>query len=778
MSPPSSTPSTASAGNTTPSRSPPDGPRSAAPQQGGVRPGPAGSDLGPQDSGPHDSGPSAPARAIRVALDVPLAGPFDYLPPPEDLLTRDDVGRRVVVPFGRRRVAGVVLAVNVASDWPVAQLKPIEQVDRRAPPVPAEVLGLATFAADYYRANLGEVLLPALPPALRGIKQWRMPKSVNKRGDTGNATDPGAPRSGSSDKYPSNGAGRGATEGGSGASSLTSVDCHPRPGSGPDLPTLTAEQSAALGALAPRLGAGFSTTLLHGVTGSGKTEVYLRLLAEVLVAGGQALVLVPEINLVPQMLARVRERFPHVIAVPQHSALADGERLAAWLAAQQGDARVVVGTRLAVFAPLPHLALVIVDEEHDASYKQQDGPRIHARDLALYRAQQREVPVVLGSATPSLETWARAEAGAIERVSLRQRARAAALPRLELVDLRRGVVAPGISARLLDALRARLARGEQSLVFINRRGYSPTLRCNCGWLADCRRCSAHLVLHRQPRSLRCHHCGAEHVIPKACPDCGNLDLQPVGQATQRIETLLADLLPGARIARVDRDAVRRREDWPQLLADIEARRIDVLVGTQMLSKGHDFPGITLVGVVDADGALYASDFRAPERLFAQLLQVAGRAGRGESPGEVLVQTRLPEHPLFESLLQADYQGFAAEQLAERRAAGLPPFAHLAMVRAEAASDEPCERFLDAVAHTARDFATAGRQKAQRGALQVFDAVPAGMQRVAGQHRWQLMIQSTQRPALRALLAALAPRLPELAARAVRWAIDVDPQLID
>jgi primosomal protein N' (replication factor Y) len=514
------------------------------------------------------------------------------------------------------------------------------------------------------------------------------------------------------------------------------------------------------------------------VTGSGKTEVYLRLLETVFVRGGQALILVPEINLVPQMLARVRERFPRVTSVAQHSGLADGERLAAWLAAQGGTARVVIGTRLATFAPLPDLALVVVDEEHDASYKQQDGPRIHARDLALWRAQQRDIPVVLGSATPSLETWARAGAGAIGRVTLPQRARAAALPSFELVDLRGPITAPGISTRLLDALKARLARGEQSLVFINRRGYSPTLRCNCGWSAECRRCSAHLVLHRSPRALRCHHCGAEHVTPKSCPDCGNLDLQLVGQATQRIETLLADLLPGARIARVDRDSVRRREDWPNLLADIAARRIDVLVGTQMLSKGHDFHGITLVGVVDADSALYASDFRAPERLFAQLLQVAGRAGRGEAAGEVLVQTRLPEHPLFDALLRGDFEGFAAEQLAERRTAGLPPFAHLAMVRAEAASDAPCERFLDAAAYLARDLCAAGRHKSQRGVVQVFDAVPATLQRVAGQHRWQLMLRSAQRPALRALLAGLVPRLHEIAGRAVRWAVDVDPQQID
>lgn len=678
---------------------------------------------------------TAAPGVVRVALDVPLAGPFDYLPSPDDPLTAADIGRRVVVPFGRRRVAGVVLAADVASDWPVEQLKAIESVDRRAPPVPAEVLALAAFAADYYRANLGEVLLPALPPALRATKNWRMPR-VAVAADRDTAQPP-----------------------------LAS-------------PELTAEQSAALATLLPALEQGFSTTLVHGVTGSGKTEVYLRLLEAVLARGGQALILVPEINLVPQMLARVRERFPHVTSVAQHSALADGERLAAWLAVQAGAARVVVGTRLATFAPLPELALVVVDEEHDASYKQQDGPRIHARDLALWRAQQRDIPVVLGSATPSLETWARAEAGAIGRITLRHRARAAALPRLELVDLRRAVAAPGISTRLLDALRERVARGEQSLVFINRRGYSPTLRCNCGWSAECHRCSAHLVLHRSPRALRCHHCGAEHVTPKACPDCGNLDLQPVGQATQRIETLLADLLPGARIARVDRDSVRRREDWPQLLADIEARRIDVLVGTQMLSKGHDFSGITLVGVVDADGALYASDFRAPERLFAQLLQVAGRAGRGESPGEVLVQTRLPEHPLFESLLRGDYEGFAAEQLAERRAAGLPPFAHLAMIRAEAAADAPCERFLDAVAHAARDLAAATRQRSQRAAVQVFDAVPATVQRVAGQHRWQLMLQSSQRPALRALLAGLVPRLPEIAGRQVRWAIDVDPQQID
>ena len=691
---------------------------------------------------------------MRVALDVPLAGPFDYLPPSDDPLTADDIGRRVLVPFGRRRLAGVVLAVEVVSDWPAEQLKTVESIDRRAPPVPAEVLALASFAAEYYRANLGEVLLPALPPALRSTRQWRMPRPLVR----GPLEQPAPPAGADPDTDDADDRGAARTPAAA--------------------PTLTAEQAAALATFSPKLAAGFSTTLLHGVTGSGKTEVYLRLLADVLGRGGQALILVPEINLVPQMLARVRERFPDAGVVAQHSALADGERLSGWLAARSGAARVVVGTRLAVFAPLPDLALVIVDEEHDASYKQQDGPRIHARDLALYRAQQRAVPVLLGSATPALETWARAEAGAIDRVSLSRRARASALPNLQLVDLRRGVVAAGFSQRLVDALRLRLERGEQSLVYINRRGYAPTLRCACGWLADCQRCNAHLVLHRQPRGLRCHHCGAQQRIPTACPSCGNLDLQAVGQATQRIETLLAELLPTARIARVDRDSVRRRDDWPQLLADIEARRIDVLVGTQMLTKGHDFPGITLVGVVDADAALYASDFRAPERLFAQLLQVAGRAGRGDTPGEVLIQTRLPEHPLFDALLRADFAGFAKDQLAERQAAALPPYAHLAVLRAEASSDEACERFLGAAADLAQQLIRQARQKQARQAVQVFDPVPAGLARVAGQHRWQLMLHATQRPALRALLATLAPQLPAVAGRQVRWSLDVDPQLTD
>ncbi len=668
---------------------------------------------------------------VRVALDVPLAGPFDYLPPTNDPIDLADIGRRVVVSFGRRRLAGIVLEVGMTSDWPVAQLKPIERVDRVAPPVPAEVLTLAGFAADYYRAHFGEVLLPALPPALRTVRAWRTPRYKSER---------------------------------------TLAPDNP--------PQLTLEQSVAVRTLTARLDGAYSTTLLHGITGSGKTEVYLRLIDAVLQADGQVLVLVPEINLVPQMLERVQRRFPMARCVAQHSGLADGERLAGWLAAQSGAAQVVVGTRLAVFTPLPKLALTIVDEEHDPSYKQQDGPRLHARDLALWRASARGIPVVLGSATPSLETWARAQTGAIERLTLPFRARATRLPAVRLIDLRRGSADGPVSGELLQALRERVARGEQSLLFINRRGYAPTLRCSCGWQADCHRCSAHLVLHRNPHQLRCHHCGAVHRVPRVCPDCGNQDLRPLGQATQRIETLLADLLPGARVARVDRDSVRRRDDWPQLQAAIEAGAIDVLVGTQMLTKGHDFAGITLVGVVDADSALYASDFRAPERLFAQLLQVAGRAGRGARPGEVLIQTRLPEHPLFAALQRGDFAGFAASELAERQRTGLPPYGYLALVRAEASSDAACEAFLSAVAQTATDLQGHSRRCDAKSSVQIFDPVPSSMARIGGQHRWQLMLQSVQRPALRALLGTLAPQLHGLAGRRVRWSIDVDPQQLD
>jgi primosomal protein N' (replication factor Y) len=429
----------------------------------------------------------------------------------------------------------------------------------------------------------------------------------------------------------------------------------------------------------------FQTFLLHGVTGSGKTEVYLQAIAAVLARDGQALMLVPEIALTPQLEARVSARFPAAHVVSAHSGVADAARARAFLAALEGRAAIVLGTRLSVFMPMPRLQLIVVDEEHDASFKQQEGLRYSARDVAIYRARQRDIPIVLGSATPSLETFHHAASGRYTRLELPQRAVAAAeLPSVATIDTRKQKLQDGLSAELIAAVGERLQRGEQSLLFLNRRGYAPVLACPaCGWISHCRRCAANLVLHLADRRVRGHHRGFEMAIPRACPDCGNLDLQPFGRGTQRLEAKLAETFPAARILRIDRDSADSPKKWQALLATIHAGEADILVGTQMLAKGHDFPKLTLVGVVGADAALFAADFRAPERLFAQLMQVGGRSGRHDLPGTVLIQTEYPNHPLYRALREHDYATFAQAQLAERDAAGFPPFAFQAMLRAEA-----------------------------------------------------------------------------------------------
>ncbi|MFJ2995256.1 primosomal protein N' [Pandoraea sp. NPDC087047] len=524
--------------------------------------------------------------------------------------------------------------------------------------------------------------------------------------------------------------------------------------------------------------------LLYGVTGSGKTEVYLRAVAEALHArdgrdgrDAQVLVLVPEINLTPQLEGVFRTRFPDETLVTLHSGLAEGERARHWLAAHRGEARIVLGTRLAVMASLPHLRLIVVDEEHDPSYKQQEGLRYSARDLAIWRANRVRIPVVLGSATPSLDSWNRAEQGRYVRLAMPERATPdAVLPRVSLIDMeierkRQRVVHEGLSQPLLAAIRARLEAGEQSLLFLNRRGYAPVLNCDaCGWVSDCRRCSAHMVLHKPERRLRCHHCGAESRIPHACPDCGNLDLAPLGRGTQRIEEALAEHFPDARLARIDADSTRRKGSAQALFAQVHAGEVDILIGTQMVAKGHDFRNVTLVGVVNADSALFSHDFRAAERLFAQLMQVAGRAGRAaraDGPGDVLIQTRYASHPLFASLMRHDYAGFAAQQLEERRVALLPPYTHQALLRAEARKLEDAMTFLK----QAREIAATPALNDPR--ISLWDPVPMTMVRIAGTERAQLVVESPHRGALQRFLTHWMGELRALRAP-VRWHLEVDP----
>ncbi|PKO87907.1 MAG: primosomal protein N' [Betaproteobacteria bacterium HGW-Betaproteobacteria-12] len=655
---------------------------------------------------------------FRVALDLPLHRLFDYVAPPT--ASRDDIGRRVRVPFGRGEKIGVVVDVADSGDWPLEQLKSAGDVLRDLPPLPADFFALCSFASTYYQAPFGEVVLQALPA---GLKRCEPP--------TRRAVRP------------------------------------PVPGQPPVLPELTGEQAVAVAAVEPA--AGFAAHLLHGVTGSGKTEVYLRLVERALAAGRQALLLVPEINLTPQLEERVRARFPQRTVVALHSELAEAARERNWRAAFAGDADIVLGTRLAIFTPLPRLGLIVIDEEHDASFKQQDGMRYSARDVAVVRARQAGVPVLLGSATPSLETWANAHGGRYGLLTLQERAnRQATLPQIRILDTRRLPLQEGVSKVLVEGIRQRLERGEQSLVFLNRRGYAPVLACpSCGWVSRCQRCAANLVLHLADRRLRCHHCGFEHRVPKACPTCGNQDIHPYGRGTQRVEEWLQGEFPEARILRVDRDSVKSRKQWETMLERIHGGEAEILVGTQMLAKGHDFPKLTLVGVLGADSALYSADWRAPERLFAQLMQVAGRAGRAELKGEVVIQTQYPEHPLFASLVAHDYAGFAAGQLKEREQAGFPPYAFQAVLRAEAPQMADAIAFLKAAA--ALPLVAAHEQ------VMLYDPVPMRMARLASLERGQLLAESMSRPALQAFLPLWREAIEGIKAPAkLRWHLEVDP----
>jgi primosomal protein N' (replication factor Y) len=653
-----------------------------------------------------------------VALDVPLAKLFDYAQ--ADGMDAQ-VGDRVVVPFGARQQLGVVVEAQVDTELPVSRMKAIAAVRDDAPRLPRDWLELMRFLSGYYQRPLGETLISALPPRLRSVKP--LPRKA--------LASPPAPSSARFDA----------------------------------VHALTTKQTEAFEQIASAFGR-FQTFLLHGVTGSGKTEVYLHLIARVLERGAQALVLVPEISLTPQLEARFRQAFPQAHLAVMHSGLEDIARTASWLQAARGEAGIVLGTRLGVLAPLPRLALVIVDEEHDPSFKQQEGLRYSARDAAVYRARAAGCPAVLGSATPSLESWHNWRAGRYQRVELAERASPGArLPSVRTIDLRIRHPQHGLSEPLWSAIAERLGRGEQSLVFINRRGYAPVLACEaCGWAAACTRCTARMVLHAADRRLRCHHCGAEAPIPHQCPTCGNVDLKPLGRGTQRLEETLQERFPAARVVRIDRDSARRRADLVRTLEGVRRGEGDILVGTQLLAKGHDFPALTLVGVVNADTALLSTDYRAAERLFAVLEQVAGRAGRRERPGEVLVQTRYPDHPLFQALARHDFAGFAEAQLAERRAAGFPPFVFEAALRAEAARLEAAMRFLrEAAASVARP-----------DEVTVYDPVANVITRRAGLERAQLLMQSSSRPALQAFLAALSAELFARAPRNVRWHLDVDP----
>ncbi len=645
------------------------------------------------------------------------------------------------VPLGRREVLGVVWEEvpereNTRGD---ADNKPIAGVLAGVSPLTSHWRQLVTFSSKYYQRGLGEVALAALPPQLRDMNAVQLARRLKRKG----ADDSIAPAQG---------------------------------------PELTEEQARALRAFETEAG----PFLLFGATGSGKTEVYLQAVASLLARepDAQALVMVPEINLTPQLQARFIARFGESNVVAMNSGMTNPQRLKSWLSAHNGAARIVLGTRMAVFASMPNLRLIVVDEEHDPSYKQQEGARYSARDLAVLRGKQEGAKVLLGSATPSLESWHATESGKYQRLVMAARVgESGGFPAVRLVDMNLQPKRAVFSHQLLDAIQQRVARGEQSLIFLNRRGYAPVLSCtSCDWKSECPNCSAYRVFHKIDRTLRCHHCGFTEPVPRACPACGNVDIAAVGRGTERLEENLAELLAPikrtngepVRIARMDADSTRLKGALERQLARVHAGEVDVLVGTQMVTKGHDFRGITLVAALNADSALFSSDFRAPERLFSLLMQAAGRAGRDASQAsasEMWVQTFHPRHPLFTALRAHDYPAFATQQLKEREQAGMPPFGYQALLRADARTQEAAQAFLQAAAVQAQDVPDADR-------VVLYPAVPLTIQRVANVERAQMLVESASRVALQRFLAAWQPVLHATTEKGlIRWAIDVDPLMI-
>ena len=695
-------------------------------------------------------------REISVVVPTPaysrLSGPLSYL-------CDEHVapGSLVRVPLGQRDTLGLVWP-QVAEPPPneAHHLKTIHAVLEGIPPLSTHWLKLIEFAAGYYQRSVGEFAMACLPPSLRDITAQQLSRKLSRR----------------------------QTEAAVTASAV-------------QVPASTSEQTQVLAQLAQHNG----PFLLHGNTGSGKTEVYLRRAAQVLedTAQAQVLLLVPEINLTPQLEARVRQRFAHLgeaAIVAMHSAMTPAQRLNSWLAAHMGTARIILGTRLAVLASMPQLKLIVVDEEHDPSYKQQEGARYSARDLAVYRGQLEGAQVLLGSATPSLESWHHSRA-AVEgqpaprytRLSMPSRVGDGALPVLRRVDMNNQPRKTLLSAPLLAAMRERLGRQEQVLVLLNRRGYAPVLHCSdCGWKSECPHCSAYRVFHKGDRTLRCHHCSLTQAVPRACPACGNQDIGVLGHGTEKVEELLAELLADVkrpdgsplRVARIDADSTRLKGELVKQLAQVHDGEVDVLVGTQMVAKGHDFRRVSLVVALNPDGALFSADFRAPERLFSLLLQAAGRAGRDAQLGaaqacEMWVQTYHPTHPVFAFLKRHDFAGFAAQQLQEREQAGLPPFSFQALLRAEARTQQAAQDFLNAAKALG-----AARLPADAEGLSVYPAVPMSMQRVANVERAQMLVESHSRKHLQQFLASWQDDLQQLRTQhkaVLRWAIDVDPLAI-
>ncbi|GGA12189.1 primosomal protein N' [Dyella caseinilytica] len=716
---------------------------------------------------------------LRIALPVPLPTLFDYLPPASGQAV---AGSRVLVPFGRGKAVGVVVETDVDSNVGSARLKRVSRVLDDAPLLDAELMQTLAWAADYWLGAPGEAYANALPLLLREDKplpETREPAwQLTIAGLS--ALDAGSRRGGSRALLQVLAEGpQSATEldlalpdwraaarrlADAGLIERGELAMSPMPQPSLRPPVLHPEQEAAVSAVAAAFDR-FQPFLLDGITGSGKTEVYLALIEQALAQDKQTLLLVPEIGLAPQTVRRLRERLGVPVEV-LHSNLAEGERARAWLRMRSGESKVVLGTRSAVFTPLPQAGLIIVDEEHDGAYKQQEGFRYHARDLALVRGRALNVPVMLGSATPSLESLANVEAGRYQALHLRSRPSAVRPPQVQIIDMRAQRLEHGLSPALLHTVGETVARGEQVLVFRNRRGYAPVLLCHsCGWHAECPRCEHPMTLHAAWRRLICHHCDHQSAIPTTCPACGSNELKPQGQGTERLEEALTAHFPQTPVLRIDRETTRRRDAFEQLLANLQADAPVILVGTQMLAKGHDLPNLTLVAIVGVDEGLLSVDFRAGERLAQLVVQVAGRAGRASKPGRVLLQTHHPDHPLLRSLLSQGYAAAAKDLLVERHQTGLPPFGHQVLLRAEAHERMTVDAFLGEARAALPDTDT----------LQIAGPMPAPMPLRAGRQRGQLLIESTTRRHLHAAVRPWSLQLAQLpSARKVRWSLDVDP----
>ena len=698
-----------------------------------------------------------PLKLLRVAIDVPLPGLFDYRAPSDfdgDLSSL--IGLRVIVPWGSVKRPGIVFEVGTNSAYDLSKIREVLLILDELPPLPKYWLTLIQFAADYYHCGVGELALPVLPKLLRAAPKKRTKTIAQRKTNAVSALGP--------------------------AHLQSAVK-----------PELTDQQTRALKHLLNMKG--YRCVLLHGITGSGKTEIYLRWFDQILGqdAAAQVLLLVPEIGLTPQLLSAVQRRFPDQQTAVLHSGLTDAQRAKAWLSVVDGSSKIIVGTRLSALTPMPHLAAVVVDEEHDGSYRQTEGVHYSARDLAIVAAQQRNVPIVLGSATPSLESWQAAQRGRYGYLSLPQRATGAGLPDISIVGIRHAALTSGLCAPVLAAIKDTLAKGLQVLIYINRRGYSPVLNCSaCGWLSGCESCSANRVLHRQSHTsgsrgwrLICHHCTSERPVPKHCPDCGNVDIGPLGRGTQRIEEELAALFPHSRIGRVDRDVSKKAGAAQAIIAAAHEGVIDLLIGTQILAKGHDFQRLALVVAVDADQGLFSSDFRAPERLFANLMQVAGRAGRAniqpilgsghhsetaQTKARVLIQTRYPEHAVFQHLQRHDYDQFAKQQLQERDDAALPPFVFHALFKAQGRDGAAVLHWLNHI----RDMVSGEIVDAPNfSSVRIYHPVPMPMAKVANLERAQLLVESASRKQLHQLLNQSLPILRQLKTP-VRWQIEIDP----